>query len=46
MPTADEQGLAISTYGGFDHDELIDDILGSMNESKIFSPLTEAMTPS
>lgn len=34
-PTADNQGLTILSYGGFDHNEVIDDILESMSESKI-----------
>lgn len=35
IPTADNQGLNISNYGGFDHNEVIDDILENDNQGKI-----------
>ncbi len=35
IPTANNQGLNITTYGGFDHEEVIDEILENMDKSKI-----------
>ncbi|MDA9774037.1 histidine phosphatase family protein [Saprospiraceae bacterium] len=35
MPTAEEQGLSITIYGGFDHNQVIDDILENQSEGRI-----------
>ena len=35
MPTADNQGLTITNYGGFDQHAVIDDILENVNEGKV-----------
>ena len=32
MPTAGNQGLEITDYGGFDHESVIDDVLENVNE--------------
>ncbi len=34
-PTADDQGLSISNYGGFDHDDVIEVVLADVNEGKV-----------
>lgn len=34
-PVAIDQGLAISSYGGFDHDDVIDDVLEDLNEGVV-----------
>lgn len=35
LPTAEDQGLDLTNYGGFDHDEVIDDILANNNQGRI-----------
>ncbi len=34
-PTAENQGLDLTLYGAFDHDEIIDDVLTNVNEGQI-----------
>jgi 2,3-bisphosphoglycerate-dependent phosphoglycerate mutase len=35
MPTATDQGLSVTTYGGFDHELVIDDVLESLTGGKV-----------